>query len=82
VSLLSQDALTPAARGGTGQAVALHLLAAIVAADGDAGGGAVAAEVHSKGLGRALLDGVARYGSSVLRQFSSKAQAGGLFWGG
>jgi hypothetical protein len=74
ITLLSQDALTPAARGGTGQAVALHLMAALVAAD--AGGAAMAAEVHSKGVARALLDGLARYGAQVVRQFSHKAQVG------
>jgi hypothetical protein len=75
VSLLAQDALTPAARGGTGQAIALHLLAALVAAD--AGGAAMAAEVHAKGVTRALLDGLARYGAGVMRQFSAKAQVRG-----
>jgi len=72
ITLLSQDALTPAARGGTGQAIALHLMAALVAAD--AGGAAMAAEIHSKGVTRALLDGLARYGAQVMRQYSHKAQ--------
>ncbi|KAI8466819.1 MAG: hypothetical protein J3K34DRAFT_524227 [Monoraphidium minutum] len=63
VALLSQDALAPAARGGMGQAVALHLLSALVAAD--AGGAAVAAEAHAKGVPRALLDGLARYGAGA-----------------
>ncbi len=65
------DALQPAASGGLAQALALHLLGALVGAD-DAGG--LASEVHRSGIPRALLESVSATATKVLLQPSYKAK--------
>ncbi|KAF8066245.1 NUP205 [Scenedesmus sp. PABB004] len=73
VGLMAADVLQPPERGGTAQAVALHLLAALVAADPSST--ALADALHRANVPRGLLACVTDHAPHILLQPASKSQA-------
>lgn len=72
VKLMQGDVLQPPERGGTGQAVALHLLSALIAADQSST--ALADALHSASVPRGLLESVATQAPQILLQPAHKSQ--------
>lgn len=73
VVVMLGDVLTPPERGGTAQAVALHLLSALVSAD--PASTALADALHRNDVPRGLLRSVAEHAPHILLQPAHKAQA-------
>lgn len=72
VKLMQGDVLQPPERGGSGQAVALHLLSALIAAD--PASTALADALHRANVPRGLLESVATHAPQILLQPAHKSQ--------
>lgn len=74
VKLMQGDVLQPPERGGSGQAVALHLLSALIAADPSST--VLADALHRANIPRGLLECVATHAPQILLQPAHKSQVG------